>query len=139
MKREAGALLEKALRAVIAGKVLLRRGDADFAAGRAYYAMFYAASALLVERGYRARGHGAVQRAFGKYFVRTGEFDPSFHRWLLDAHDRRLAGDFDANLRLSAADVKGAIQQAQQFLLAARQYLARAAPRYSASSRRRLS
>lgn len=99
--------------------------------------MFYTASALLVERGYRARGHGTIQRAFGKYFVRTGEFDPSFHQGLLDAHDTRLAGDFNANLRLAADDVRGAIQQAQKFVLAARQYLARAAPRRPASSRPR--
>jgi uncharacterized protein len=34
--------------------------DVDFAAGRAYYAMFYIAEALLSEKGFRSRKHGGV-------------------------------------------------------------------------------
>lgn len=49
----------------------------------------------------------------------------AFHQWLLDAHDRRIAGDFGAEIRLASDDVRSAIQQAQQFLLEARRYLAR--------------
>ncbi len=125
MKRETGALFEKASRAILAGKVLLRRGDADFAAGHSYYAMFYTASALLIERGLRVGGRGAVQRAFGEYFVKTGGFDPSFHRWLLDAHDRRIAGDYRVEMRMAEDDVRRALRQAQAFLLEARRYLDR--------------
>lgn len=53
-------LLEKARRAIQAAVTLLQHGDADFAAGRAYYAMFYTAEALLSEKGF----HPANTAAF---------------------------------------------------------------------------
>ncbi len=48
-------LLEKASRAVAAAEKLLDAGDTEFAVGRAYYAMFYVATALLDERGLQFR------------------------------------------------------------------------------------
>ncbi len=50
MRTATRKLLDKALRAVHAAETLLRAGDTEFAAGRAYYAMFYAAQALLNEK-----------------------------------------------------------------------------------------
>jgi uncharacterized protein (UPF0332 family) len=50
MNQNAQFLLEKAESAIGAAETLLREGYLDFAAGRAYYAMFYAAEALLAER-----------------------------------------------------------------------------------------
>ena len=40
MKSDTLKLLEKAGRAIRAAEVLLAKGDPEFAAGRAYYAMF---------------------------------------------------------------------------------------------------
>ena len=40
MKAESSRLLDKAARAIRAAETLLREDDADFSAGRAYYAMF---------------------------------------------------------------------------------------------------
>ena len=87
MKPESHRPLNKAARAIRAAETLLREGDADFAAGRAYYAMFYAAEALLFERGLQSRKHGAVHGAFGEHLVRPGTLDARFHRWLLDAFE----------------------------------------------------
>ncbi len=58
MNTDPSKLLEKARRAIQAAETLLQHGDADFAAGRAYYAMFYAAEALLNEKGFHSRKHG---------------------------------------------------------------------------------
>jgi len=90
MKPESRRLLDKAARAIRAAETLLREDDADFAAGRAYYAMFYAAEALLFERGLQFRKHGAVHGAFGEHLVRSGILDARLHRWLLDAFDVRI-------------------------------------------------
>ena len=50
MKAGTRQLLEKAERAIQAAGVLLAESGAEFSAGRAYYAMFYTAEALLHER-----------------------------------------------------------------------------------------
>jgi uncharacterized protein (UPF0332 family) len=59
MKVETERLLDKAEHAIRAAEILLDADEGDFAAGRAYYAMFYVAEALLVERGRRFRKHPA--------------------------------------------------------------------------------
>ncbi len=50
MKEDTQFLLEKAESAIGAAKSLLRDKYRDFAAGHAYYAMFYTAEALLAEK-----------------------------------------------------------------------------------------
>jgi uncharacterized protein (UPF0332 family) len=123
MKRETGALLRRAQRAILTGKILSVRGDTDFAAGQAYHALHCTVRALLLERGLRVGGRRAVQRAFGDYFVKTGTFAPDFYRWLLDAHDRRIVGDYSTEKPFTVADTRDSLARAQTFLLEARRHL----------------
>ena len=116
MKPESRRLLDKAARAIHAAETLLREGDADFAAGRAYYAMFYAAEALLFERGLQFRKHGAVHGAFGEHFIRSGLLDTRFHRWLLDAFDVRIQGDYGVDAVVSLEEARDMIDRAGEFL-----------------------
>lgn len=56
--------------------------------------------------------------------MKTGEFDPSFHQQLLDAHDQWIAADdYRVETRLAVGDVRKTIAQAQAFLLETRRYL----------------
>ena len=122
MKEETARLLRKAERALQAARTLLREGDAEFAAGRAYYAMLHAAQALLRERDLTYRKHSGVHSAFGRYFAKTGELDPKFHRWLLDAFDDRIRGDYDADAVFEQEDVALRIDQAEGFIAEARRF-----------------
>ena len=70
MKMETRKLLDKASRAIRAAENLLRDGDVDFAAGRAYYAMFYVAEGLLYEKDLRYRKHSAVHAVLGNILPR---------------------------------------------------------------------
>lgn len=123
MKEETQKLLDKARRAVHAAETLLREGDVDFAAGRAYYAMFYAAEALLHEKGLRSRKHSGVHAMFGEQFAKGGLVDPKFHRWLLDAFDKRTQGDYGIDAVLTPEDVTLMIAEASEFFQEARRYV----------------
>jgi uncharacterized protein (UPF0332 family) len=123
MTEQTRKLFDKADRAIHAAEALLKRGDPDFAAGRAYYAMFYAAEALLIEKGLRFRKHGSVHAAFGEHFAKGDVLDSKYHRWLLNAYDQRILGDYGVEASLTPEDVKVMIQQAQEFVGKARQYL----------------
>jgi uncharacterized protein (UPF0332 family) len=120
LKEQTRKLLDKSAHAIRAARLLLENDETDFAAGRAYYAMFYAAEALLCEEGRRSRSHSGVHSLFGEQFAKSGRLDPKFHRWLLDAFDQRLQGDygFDATT-LTPAEVERTIEQAAEFLAAA--------------------
>ena len=126
VKRKAEQFLDKAQRAIQAAGSLLQGEQVDFAAGRAYYAMFYVAEALLVEKGFEFRKHGGVHAAFGVHFTKTGELDSKFHRYLLEAFEARLEADYGVEIKLSVDAVKEMISWAEEFLLAAKRYLGEA-------------
>ncbi len=127
MKPETQKLLDKASRALRAAETLLNNGDADFAAGRAYYAMFYVAEALLHEKDLRSRKHSGVISLFGESFAKTGALDAKFHRWLLDAFDKRILADYGVEATLTRDDATEMITQAREFLGAANRLLESAA------------
>ena len=125
MKETGRKLLEKASRSLQAAERLLHGGDAEFAVGRAYYTMFYAAEALLSEQDLRFRKHGGVHAAFGEQFAKTGVFDPKYHRWLLEAFNKRVTGDYGVESLISAEDADTVIAQAREFLESVHRHLER--------------
>ena len=123
MKENSRLLLEKAQRAIQAAQILLSAGNlSDFATGRAYYAMFYLAEALLEEKELSYSKHGG-HGAFGEHYIKTALFDPKFHRWLLNAFDQRIEGDYGTEIVVVGEDAQKLIDQAEEFLVAARRYL----------------
>ncbi|MEG5031740.1 HEPN domain-containing protein [Microcoleus sp. AT3-D2] len=72
MKPEQLDLLLKARQSLSAAKLLLNNGFPDYAASRAYYAMFYIAEAFLDGEGMSFSSHATVIGAFGREFARTG-------------------------------------------------------------------
>jgi uncharacterized protein (UPF0332 family) len=125
MSQEARKFLDKAERALQAAETLRKAGDVENTAGRAYYAMLHAAQALLRQRGLRYRKHSGVHSAFGEHFIKTGLLDPKFHRWLLDAFDSRLRGDYDFDATFEEEAVATMVRQARELLDAARGFLER--------------
>ncbi len=123
MKSESLRLLNKAERAIRAAEMLLRAEETDFAAGRAYYAMFYAAEALLFEGGLQFRKHSAVHSALGEHLVRGGVLDAQFHRWLLDAFDVRIQADYGVDAMITGDEASAVIRQAGEFVREARRIL----------------
>jgi len=123
VKEHSRKLLDKALDNIEGAEGLLNMDKAEIAAGRAYYAMFYITEALLHERDLQFNQHGQVIAAYGKEFAKTKELDPKFHRWLRAAFDTRISGDYDVDTGISTQIVTTLINQAQEFLSAARAYL----------------
>jgi len=116
-------LLKKAADAIQSADLLLSNDQPDFAAGRAYYAMFYIAEALLNEKGLDFSKHGNVIAAYGEHFAKTSLLDPKYHRWLINAFDKRIIGDYGVDSSLQTDIVADMINQAQEFLEAAQKHL----------------
>ena len=79
MKPEVQELMDKARRSLKVAEKIFKDGEVDFAGSRAYYAMFYVAEALLLQRGLAFSSHSAVTANFGREFARTGILKPKFH------------------------------------------------------------
>jgi uncharacterized protein (UPF0332 family) len=123
VKPESEKLLVKASRALRAAGLLLRDGAPDFAAGRAYYAMFYAAEAALTQRDLQFRKHSGVHAAFGEHLAKPGLLDPRLHRWLLNAFDKRILGDYSYEMDVDEGAAREMIEQAREFVAAVETFL----------------
>ncbi len=123
MKENAQFLLEKADSAIGAAESLLRDGYRDFSAGRAYYAMFYAAEALLAEKELVFKKHVGVHRAFSEHFIKTGLFEQKYYQWLVALFNSRLVGDYAIRTEFENEEVKEWINEAREFLDKVRDYL----------------
>jgi uncharacterized protein (UPF0332 family) len=116
VKPEVQEYLKKAERAVEVARSLLATGFAAEAAGRAYYAMFYAAQALLKENRIQRVKHSAVQAAFGQYLVKTGKIDAKFHRMLIDARETRELADYTVGEEVSAETAILRVKNAEELV-----------------------
>lgn len=116
-------ILEKAGQSLAAAKHLLAGCYHDFAASRAYYAMFYAAQALLEGKGLSFSKHSAVIAAFGKHFASTGAIPEELHRWLIKAQELRHSADYGNVNEVSGEEAQSVITRAEEFLETAKQII----------------
>ena len=110
------ANLERAKDSIIAASSLLDQGFPDFAASRAYYAAFYAATALLVSEGLTFSKHSGVISHIHKEFVRTGKLDKQSGQDLNWLFELRNVGDYGETRHVPEADARQAIAAASGFL-----------------------
>ncbi|MEM0978675.1 MAG: HEPN domain-containing protein [Cyanobacteria bacterium P01_H01_bin.58] len=84
------------------------------------------AEALLDQVGLAFSSHAAVIRVFGQNFAKTGQLPMELHRYLIDAQAQHTRADYDAQSGLTQADAEALIAQAQTFIAAGSDYLAKA-------------
>lgn len=113
--------IDRAKDALEEARILMDAGHFDGAASRCYYAVFYAASALLATIGLDFASHRAVIAAFGKEFVHTGKVEAKYHRTLIDAYDLRQRADYTARPLTDPQDVREAYTSAMEFVAMAEQ------------------
>lgn len=106
-----------------AAEMLLAGGKPAFSTSRAYYAMFCTAQALLLSLGLAFSKHGAVIGKYGEHFAKTGELDPKYHRYVMEAFRTRGVADYEHMKDVNEADVQTHIARAKEFVKAAREYL----------------
>lgn len=123
MKSGVPALLRKGRTNLQAAQLLSEQGYADIAASRAYYAMFYAAEAVLLERGFSFSSHSAVIAAFGRELVKPGILPARLHRYLIDAQDLRNLADYGIAPSATAEQISEMLSWAFEFLAEAERLL----------------
>lgn len=69
-------------------------GRTRTAANRLYYAMYYAATALLIRKGFSAKSHHGAITLFNKELIKPGIIDISYGVLLSQCFSLRQAGDY---------------------------------------------
>jgi len=113
---EIAAHLERAMQSIQAARQLTSGGYNDFAASRAYYAAFYAATAVLLSEGLDLSKHSAVIASIHQRFVKTGKLDIEQGKALNWLFELRGVGDYGGTAHVSRQEVEQAIEAAEKFL-----------------------
>jgi uncharacterized protein (UPF0332 family) len=101
----------------------INAGFYDIAVSRAYYAVFYAASAALASRGIARSKHSGVISAFRQEFVKTGIIEPEYSDIYGDTMILRASSDYNVSVDVSAAEARAALIDARRFVTRIEQYL----------------
>lgn len=108
--------LERATSSLQAAKLLRSAELTNDAASRAYYAVFHAASALLLVQNLEFKSHTGVLRAISLNFVKPGILETSVGRDLNWLAELRQTADYGEIRNVSVLDAEDAINIAEHFL-----------------------
>lgn len=121
---EIAANLERAEQSIEAARKLASERYYDFAASRAYYSVFYAATAILLQEGLEFQKHSSVIAAIHQRFVKTGKLDKEFGKDLNWLFELRSVGDYGVTIHVPQQEAEKAIAAAERFFLTIRNMIA---------------
>jgi len=116
-------LWERSLASLKAAELLLSDGFTDYSASRAYYAAFYAASALLLSEGKSYSKHSGVLARIHMDYVKTGRLPAETGRVINELSDLRHVGDYGGPVHVRRPDAAKAIKDAGRFVQSLRALL----------------
>lgn len=108
--------MEKAREALASAKSELSAGRRTFAMNRAYYACFYAASAILLKRHRRFSKHSGVRSALHQHLVKPGHMSVDLGKIYDRLFENRQEGDYLELIQFEEDQVRNAIQDAEAFV-----------------------
>ncbi len=115
-KQEIQLYLNRAKQDLQAVEVNIQNELYNVAISRAYYAMFYAATALLKSKDVDRNKHSGIIAAFGEHFVKPGVFEARFSRMLTRAFESRNDTDYDIHFAVDVELAKSRLLDAQEFV-----------------------
>jgi uncharacterized protein (UPF0332 family) len=118
--------LERAKQTLQAAHTLYQQGDSPVSiVNRAYYAMFYAALALLVTVDRHSVKHSGVIALFDKEFVRQNIVSKELSKMLHQAFESRLEGDYKDNSKIDRKTATEILESADKFVRAIEEKLSK--------------
>lgn len=83
---------------------------------KSYYALFFAAKALLLTKNLDPKRHSGVISFFSQYFVKTGELEKELAAILKFAQKERISADYDEFYIASPEEAQLQLENAEKFL-----------------------
>jgi uncharacterized protein (UPF0332 family) len=108
--------LERAGDCVKDAELLLSAHRHSAAVGRAYYAMFHAATAVLLKRDIKRHSHQGIISAFGQFLVKPGNVEPKFHKYIAEAFDLRQESDYQPLVEITEQQANKVFERAREFV-----------------------
>ena len=108
--------IEKSWLSLKEAKDVAALGYWNLAGNRIYYAVYYMASALLLDKGLKTKTHAGVIHLLGANFIAEGILDKSYGRLFSRLYELRQAGDYDDMYDATKEEVEPYFDIAEKFI-----------------------
>jgi uncharacterized protein (UPF0332 family) len=115
--------IENAQEMLDVARLMLANDFYTSAINRAYYAIFYAANALLATKDVSQSKHSGVIGAFRQHFVKSGLIAPQYSKIYGRAMEDRHESDYDLEAPITKEDAEENIIGAEKFVEEAQKWL----------------
>ncbi len=116
MDEKIDALLRKAQKFLRSAAVLIEMADYDSTASRAYFAMFYAAQAALLQETQALSSKQGIRSTFISRFVENGPLPARAGEALQRASELQEMGDFAYDFAVGEEDAEMILSEAEAFV-----------------------
>ena len=116
MRKDARRHLESAEIFLKESEHLFSGGFYNGTVGRAYYAMFHAATAALLAQDIERTSHHAIISAFGELITKPGHLDNKFHKYIIEAFILRNDCDYLAPFEAEESQALVTLRRAKEFV-----------------------
>jgi uncharacterized protein len=120
---EISLYIQNALEMIEASRILLDKDSYKSSINRAYYAVFYAANALLVTKGINQSKHSGVISAFRHYFIKSGLLDSKYSQIYGRLMEDRHESDYELGSSITKDEAQSNLTDAEQFVLEVQKWL----------------
>ena len=117
MNPEAADLWRRAIRSLSSAR-LLAEPDPDRSASTAYYAAFYAVSAILTFEGGTTKSHQQVEAWLHRELIKTGRWSKERGQEYAELTQARRVGDYGGEQHVSVARARQAVEAGERILRA---------------------
>jgi len=116
MRKDVQRHLQSAVMFLQESEHLFSGGFHNGTVGRAYYAMFHAATAALLAKDIERTSHHGIISAFGEFLAKPGLVDAKFHKYIIEAFTLRNDCDYLAPLEADESQAATTLQRAKEFV-----------------------
>jgi uncharacterized protein (UPF0332 family) len=108
--------LEQANECLQDAEVLIQHQRFVAAVNRIYYAMFHAATAVLIERKIERNSHKGVISAFGEILVKPGYAKAELYQYFREAFELRQESDYQTGIAIGVEQVIELMKRGEFFV-----------------------
>jgi uncharacterized protein (UPF0332 family) len=108
--------VDKAIDSLASSENELESGRFSFAVNRIYYACFYAASAVLLQKRLRFQKHSGVRAAFHQHIIKPGIISKEYGKFYDEIFEARQRGDYVELVRFEKEQIEGWLKKGRLFV-----------------------
>ena len=123
MDNEINLLFNKSLDSLKSSEFNLNGNYYTVSINRSYYAVFYAAKALLLKKGKNPKTHSGTIAMFGLEYVLNDNFDKRINKILSRLEDDRESADYDFSFQSTEEKAKKDLENAKIFIEECKKFL----------------